>query len=199
MPVFILCFDLWTAVCLIYFTFCCVFFPFFFFILGGGVHFAYISCQIMPSEESTMGVGNCLLLSFYSIVLIETTSILFISTLDRLTVNYIFRLGWFLSCSISIYCFLSIWPLKTKEHKLIRPQNLQVGYINGVHKSYKILLASSGLKQALTSNSGYNRRVAECREAARVLLKWGLILMISLPFNAPVIFDLVNHSSIYSD
>uniref|UniRef100_A0A7C9F4F2 Galactokinase n=2 Tax=Opuntia streptacantha TaxID=393608 RepID=A0A7C9F4F2_OPUST len=65
---------------------------------------------------------------------------------------------------------LTFMDCKTKEHKLIRPQNLQVGYINGVHKSYKILLASSGLKQALTSNSGYNRRVAECREAARVLL-----------------------------
>lgn len=65
---------------------------------------------------------------------------------------------------------LTFMDCKKKEHKLISPQNLQVDQVNGVHKSYKILLASSGLKQALTSNIGYNRRVAECREAARVLL-----------------------------
>lgn len=38
-------------------------------------------------------------------------------------------------------------------------------------KEYQILLAFSGLKQALTSNPGYNHRVAECQEAAKILLK----------------------------
>lgn len=65
---------------------------------------------------------------------------------------------------------LTFMDCKTKEHRFIIHQNLQVDHTNGVHKSFKILLASSGLKQALTSNIGYNRRVAECREAARVLL-----------------------------
>ncbi|EOY32093.1 Galacturonic acid kinase isoform 8 [Theobroma cacao] len=37
-------------------------------------------------------------------------------------------------------------------------------------KGYKILLAFSGLRQALTSNPGYNSRVAECQEAAKILL-----------------------------
>ncbi|KAJ8751538.1 hypothetical protein K2173_016773 [Erythroxylum novogranatense] len=58
---------------------------------------------------------------------------------------------------------LTCMNCKTKEHKLVRPLKLQ--------KSYKILLAFSGLRKALTSNPGYNLRVAECREAASVLLK----------------------------
>lgn len=41
----------------------------------------------------------------------------------------------------------------------------------GAKTPYKILLAFSGLKQALTTNPGYNRRVTECREAAKILLK----------------------------
>ena len=41
-----------------------------------------------------------------------------------------------------------------------------------MQKSYKILLAFSGLKQALTKNPGYNCRVSECREAARILLRY---------------------------
>eukprot|EP00850_Spirogloea_muscicola_P002830 SM000011S19008 [mRNA] locus=s11:378963:382945:+ [translate_table: standard] len=37
--------------------------------------------------------------------------------------------------------------------------------------SYIFLLAFSGLQQALTSTSGYNRRVEECQEAAKILLR----------------------------
>ncbi|KAF5748654.1 galacturonokinase [Tripterygium wilfordii] len=58
---------------------------------------------------------------------------------------------------------------KTKEHKLINtsiPKNPQTEFQDG----YKILLAFSGVRQALTSNPGYNRRVAECQDAARFLL-----------------------------
>lgn len=36
---------------------------------------------------------------------------------------------------------------------------------------YKILLAFSGLQHALSSKPGYNLRVAECQEAATVLLR----------------------------
>ncbi|KAK8350964.1 hypothetical protein V6Z12_A05G001900 [Gossypium hirsutum] len=49
-------------------------------------------------------------------------------------------------------------------------------------KGYKILLAFSGLRQALTNNPGYNSRVAECQEAAKVLLKY-CELFITLPIN----------------
>ncbi|CAO2817991.1 unnamed protein product [Amaranthus hypochondriacus] len=65
---------------------------------------------------------------------------------------------------------LTFMDCKTKEHKLISPSNLKGGDTNGAQKSYKILLACSGLKHALTSDTGYNRRVSECREAARILL-----------------------------
>ncbi|KAL9242287.1 hypothetical protein vseg_016304 [Gypsophila vaccaria] len=65
---------------------------------------------------------------------------------------------------------LTFMNCKTKEHKLIDPPASGQNDINGVQKSYKILLACSGLKLALTTDSGYNRRVSECREAARVLL-----------------------------
>ncbi|XP_047329760.1 galacturonokinase [Impatiens glandulifera] len=70
---------------------------------------------------------------------------------------------------LSSYGCLTCMNCKTKEHKLIRLPKYQF-HDNGTQKAYKILLASSGLKQALTSNSGYNSRVAECRESARLLL-----------------------------
>ncbi|CAN1291138.1 GALAK [Linum perenne] len=60
---------------------------------------------------------------------------------------------------------------KTKEHKLVRPFKSQVDSESDLQKSFKILLAFSGLREALTSGSGYNHRVSECQEAARVLLK----------------------------
>lgn len=65
---------------------------------------------------------------------------------------------------------LTFMDCKTKEYKLVNPSNFKENGVNGVQKSYKILLACSGLKHALTSDVGYNRRVTECREAARVLL-----------------------------
>ncbi|XP_065848027.1 galacturonokinase isoform X2 [Euphorbia lathyris] len=63
---------------------------------------------------------------------------------------------------LSRHGYLTCMNCKTKEHKLIPPPNLL--------KSYKILVAFSGLRNALTSSPGYNRRVAECQEAARFLL-----------------------------
>ncbi|XP_044471126.1 galacturonokinase [Mangifera indica] len=64
---------------------------------------------------------------------------------------------------LSSYGCLTCMNCKTKEYQLIRPSKL--------HNSHKILLAFSGLKCNLTTNPGYNCRVAECQEAARVLLR----------------------------
>lgn len=63
---------------------------------------------------------------------------------------------------LSSHGCLTCMNCKTKAHKLVQPPKLQ--------KAYKILLAFSGLKHALTNNPGYNQRVAECQEAARILL-----------------------------
>ncbi|KAL9153809.1 hypothetical protein ABFS82_10G072600 [Erythranthe guttata] len=72
---------------------------------------------------------------------------------------------------LSSYGCLTRMNCKTKEHKLV-----QCPKSSGIHnketdKRFKILLAFSGLKQALITNPGYNSRVSECREAARILLK----------------------------
>ncbi|WJX48207.1 galacturonokinase [Trifolium repens] len=60
---------------------------------------------------------------------------------------------------------------KTKEYRLIHRPKEQEYKENGQPKAAKMLLALSGLKQALTNNPGYNMRVAECKEAARILLE----------------------------
>lgn len=72
------------------------------------------------------------------------------------------------------YIMRQLWPVQTKDHKIIHPPN-------GTEweKSYKILLAFSGMKHNLTTNPGYNSRVAECQEAARLLLEYALILVTS--------------------
>ncbi|XP_011020106.1 PREDICTED: galacturonokinase [Populus euphratica] len=67
---------------------------------------------------------------------------------------------------LSSHGFLTHMNCKTKEHKLV-PSPKQGDF----HKSYKILLAFSGLRNALTNSPGYNLRVVECHEAARILLK----------------------------
>lgn len=61
--------------------------------------------------------------------------------------------------------------VQTKEHKLIHPPKFQKNYKTDTKNAYKILLAFSGLKQALMTNPGYNRRVSECQEAAKILLQ----------------------------
>ncbi|KAJ9550554.1 hypothetical protein OSB04_014599, partial [Centaurea solstitialis] len=72
---------------------------------------------------------------------------------------------------LSSYGCLTCMDCKTKIHKLIHPPNIEMEKKAESNNPYKILLAFSGLKQALTTNPGYNRRVSECREAAKVLLK----------------------------
>ncbi|KAI3845783.1 hypothetical protein MKW98_016542 [Papaver atlanticum] len=71
---------------------------------------------------------------------------------------------------LSRYGCLTYMNCKTKEHKLVKSPKLQENQSKEEHREYKILLAFSGLKQALTSNPGYNRRVYECQEAAKALL-----------------------------
>ncbi|KAL5769112.1 hypothetical protein ACOSP7_015670 [Xanthoceras sorbifolium] len=68
---------------------------------------------------------------------------------------------------LSSYGCLTCMNCKTKEYKLIQPPKFHEHHKKD---SYKILLALSGLKGALTNNPGYNHRVAECQEAARVIL-----------------------------
>ncbi|CAH2054160.1 unnamed protein product [Thlaspi arvense] len=63
---------------------------------------------------------------------------------------------------LSSYGCLTYMDCKTMDHKLVQGPELE--------KPFRILLAFSGLKQALTTNPGYNLRVAECQEAAKVLL-----------------------------
>lgn len=72
---------------------------------------------------------------------------------------------------LSSYGCLTFMDCKTKKHKLIHPPKLEMEKKSETKIPYKILLAFSGLKQALTTNPGYNRRVSECREAAKILLK----------------------------
>lgn len=72
---------------------------------------------------------------------------------------------------LSSYGCLTRMNCKTKDHALIHAQNMHRGQKSDRNTTYKILLAFSGLKQALTTNPGYNRRVSECVEAARILLK----------------------------
>ncbi|KAL0743986.1 hypothetical protein Bca4012_085499 [Brassica carinata] len=63
---------------------------------------------------------------------------------------------------LSRYGCLTYMNCKTMDHKLVQGPELE--------KPFRILLAFSGLRQALTTNPGYNLRVAECQEAAKVLL-----------------------------
>lgn len=71
---------------------------------------------------------------------------------------------------LSSYGCLMCMNCKTKEHNLIYPLTSQ-DQRTVSRKSYKILLALSGLKHALMNNPGYNHRVAECQNAAKVLLR----------------------------
>lgn len=71
---------------------------------------------------------------------------------------------------LSSHGCLTFMNCKTKEHKLVHPPKLPKTRKTELQKAYRILLAFSGLKQALTTNPGYNRRVSECQEAASILL-----------------------------
>ncbi|KAK4396670.1 Galacturonokinase [Sesamum angolense] len=72
---------------------------------------------------------------------------------------------------LSSYGCLTCMNCKTKEHRLIRSPESNANHNNETKKQFNILLAFSGLKQALITNPGYNSRVAECQEAAKILLQ----------------------------
>ncbi|XP_042050894.1 galacturonokinase-like isoform X1 [Salvia splendens] len=74
-----------------------------------------------------------------------------------------------MDCKSQVFVEIAL-PVQTKEHRLISSPDLNRN-LNVIKKQFKILLAFSGLKQALTTNPGYNSRVAECRDAARILLQ----------------------------
>ncbi|KDP45831.1 hypothetical protein JCGZ_17438 [Jatropha curcas] len=116
------------------------------------------------SSSAAVGVAYLLALeSANSLTISPTENIEY----DRLIENEYFGLrNGILDQSailLSSHGCLMCMNCKTKEHKLICPTKLQ--------KSFKILVAFSGLRNALTNNPGYNRRVAECQEAATFLLK----------------------------
>ncbi|XP_022135482.1 galacturonokinase isoform X2 [Momordica charantia] len=71
---------------------------------------------------------------------------------------------------LSSYGCLLHMNCKTKEFELIRPLKTESSPKSDTPEGYQILLALSGLRQALTNNPGYNHRVAECQEAAKILL-----------------------------
>lgn len=71
---------------------------------------------------------------------------------------------------LSRYGCLMCMDCKSKEYEIIQPREPQNGGETEFKKSYKILLAFSGLRCALTNNPGYNCRVVECQEAAKFLL-----------------------------
>ncbi|KAL2644849.1 hypothetical protein R1flu_012436 [Riccia fluitans] len=60
---------------------------------------------------------------------------------------------------------LSLIHCKTRQYEIMPPRQLD-------SESFKILIAFSGLRHALSSKPGYNLRVKECQDAARVLLKF---------------------------
>ncbi|XP_027919791.1 galacturonokinase isoform X2 [Vigna unguiculata] len=60
---------------------------------------------------------------------------------------------------------------KTKDYKLVYQPKVLEYKESEQPKATSILVALSGLKQALTSSPGYNKRVGECREAAKILLE----------------------------
>ncbi|KAJ0090589.1 hypothetical protein Patl1_14073 [Pistacia atlantica] len=72
---------------------------------------------------------------------------------------------------LSSYGCLTCMNCKTKEYQLIHPSKSYNSHKTDLLDRYKILLAFSGLRCNLTTNPGYNCRVAECQEAASVLLR----------------------------
>lgn len=124
--------------------------------------------------SSSAAVGVAYLLALESANNIAATPIENIE-LDRLIENeYLGLKNGILDQSailLSSHGCLTCMNCKNKEHKLIRSPELQKLKDYEELKTYKIVLALSGLKQALTNNPGYNHRVAECQEAARVLLE----------------------------
>lgn len=124
--------------------------------------------------SSSAAVGIAYLLS------LESANNLFISPsenieLDKLIENaYLgLRNGILDQAAIllSKYGYLTLINCKTKEHTFVGSSSM-LHWNEGSEgaSQHKILLAFSGAKHCLRDNPGYNCRVAECQEAAEILL-----------------------------
>ncbi|TKY60782.1 Galacturonokinase protein [Spatholobus suberectus] len=124
------------------------------------------------SSSAAVGVAYLLALEYANNLVISPTENI---EYDRLIENeYLGLKNGIMDQSailLSSHGCLMCMNCKTKDYKLVyRPKVLEYKE-SEQPKATRILLALSGLKQALTNNPGYNKRVAECREAARILLE----------------------------
>nr|KYP67538.1 Galactokinase [Cajanus cajan] len=124
------------------------------------------------SSSAAVGVAYLLALEYANDLVISPTENI---EYDRLIENeYLGLKNGIMDQSailLSSHDCLMCMNCKTKDYKLVyRPKVLEYKE-SEQPKATRILLALSGLKQALTSNPGYNKRVAECREAAQILLE----------------------------
>ncbi|XP_027343201.1 uncharacterized protein LOC113855768 [Abrus precatorius] len=124
------------------------------------------------SSSAAVGVAYLLALEYANNLVISPTENI---EYDRLIENEYLGLkngimdqsAILLSASGCLMCM----NCKTKDYQLVyRPKVLECKE-SEQPRATKILLALSGLKQALTNNPGYNKRVVECQEAAQILLK----------------------------
>ncbi|RDX79504.1 Galacturonokinase, partial [Mucuna pruriens] len=124
------------------------------------------------SSSAAVGVAYLLALEYANNLVISPTENI---EYDRLIENeYLGLKNGIMDQSailLSSHGCLMCMNCKTKDYKLVyRPKVLEYKE-NEQPKATRILLALSGLKHALTNSPGYNKRVAECQEAARVLLE----------------------------
>ncbi|XP_077238570.1 galacturonic acid kinase [Tasmannia lanceolata] len=123
------------------------------------------------SSSAAVGVAYLLALESANNLTISPTQNI---ELDRLIENeYLGLRNGILDQSailLSRYGCLTCMNCKTKDYSLIQPLRLNENQRTKGQEAYKILLAFSGLRHSLPNNPGYNSRVSECREAARVLL-----------------------------
>ncbi|XP_040873778.1 uncharacterized protein [Glycine max] len=124
------------------------------------------------SSSAAVGVAYLMALQYANDLVISPTELI---EYDRLIENeYLGLKNGIMDQSailLSSHGCLMCMNCKTKDYKLIyQPKVLEYNE-SGQPKATRILLALSGLKQALTNNPGYNKRVVECREAAQILLE----------------------------
>ncbi|KAG9449290.1 hypothetical protein H6P81_009255 [Aristolochia fimbriata] len=124
------------------------------------------------SSSAAVGVAYLLALEAANNLTISPTENI---ELDRLIENeYLGLRNGILDQSavlLSSYGYLTCMNCKTKEYELVQAPGLAKNQELRRQEQYKVLLAFSGLKQSLTTNPGYNSRVSECQEAARLLLQ----------------------------
>ncbi|KAK7358455.1 hypothetical protein VNO77_00383 [Canavalia gladiata] len=124
------------------------------------------------SSSAAVGVAYLLALEYANNLVISPTENI---EYDRLIENeYLGLKNGIMDQSailLSSHGCLMCMNCKTKDYKLVYQPKLLECKESEQPEATKILLALSGLKQALTNNPGYNKRVAECQESARILLE----------------------------